>query len=98
MVKKIAQRWRERGAHFDPRAGAGLAKGEFGSVQEITAERRQDGVTDVKASAGAVKRVAHNGVFQRREVHADLVGAASVQLHFDESGFRDASENAPVGA
>ncbi len=52
----------------------------------------------VRWLCGAVERVADHGMMERGEVDADLVGAAGVELDFEERGGADAGEGAPVGA
>ena len=59
-------------------------------MQEISPQRRQGYITYTQLSSGAVKRVTHDGMFQRGQVYAYLVGAAGVQLDFQQGGGVDA--------
>ncbi len=79
-------------------AGARLREAEFGGVEEIAGQRGKREFADAELRGGAVERVADDGMMQRGEVHADLVGAAGVQLDFEERGRIDAGEGAPVRA
>jgi CubicO group peptidase (beta-lactamase class C family) len=59
-----------------------------GSMQKVPSQRRWLSVT-WELAGRAVERVADNGMSQRRQVHADLVGPAGFKLGFEqgESGF-----------
>ena len=90
---------RERGAEVDPGAGARLREAEFGGVEEIAARAAgESSLLTCELRSGAVERVADDGMMERGEVDADLVGAAGVELDFEERGWADAGEDAPVGA
>ena len=49
-------------------------------------------------AGSAVEFVSNDRMMQRGEMYANLVGAAGVELDFDERGGVDSGEGAPVGA
>ena len=77
---------------IDPCACGGLGEAEFGGVEEVAvfSERREFEFVDGEVVRGAVECVANDGVMERGKVDADLVGAAGVELDFEERGGADA--------
>jgi len=89
---------RQRRAEIDPGAAARLREAEFGGVEEIAVQRDQRDFSDAELRGCTVERVTNHGVEKSGEMHADLVRAAGVELHFEERSGVDAGEDAPVGA
>src|ERR1700730_1912163 len=87
-----------RGAQLDPGAGEWLGETELCGVKKIATERRQSDLTDADLGRRSVKSVADDRMMKGGEVHADLVGAARVELDLDERSGGDVREDAPVRA
>ena len=91
---QLRRKWREE---FDPRACSRLVKAEFCCMKKISAKRGQRNFADANLRRSAVEFVADHRMAQRREMYANLVGAAGVELDFDECGGADAGKGAPIG-
>jgi len=98
IEQESAKDRRERRAEIDPFAGARLREAEAGGVEEIAFERRERALVDFELRGGAVERVANHRMMERGKVDADLVGAAGVELDFEERCWADAVEHTPVCA
>src|SRR5215831_2716875 len=88
--------WRRSG-EMDGLATAGMRKGKFCGVKEIAMKRGQGSAPDAQLAGSAIENVTDHRMAQSREMDADLMRAASVDLHFDQRDGVDASEDPPVG-
>jgi hypothetical protein len=98
VLQEIAQFLRKGSAQFDRRAGTRLSEAELASVQEIARERRKRDFADAKLRRGPVQRVSDNRMAKGGKVDANLVRAAGMEPDFDQAGWADSRERAPVCA
>ena len=81
---------RQRRGDVDFRAGHRMCEGEAGRVEELAGQ--------IVAIAGAVLKVAADGVADRGQVDADLVGSAGLEYDAEERRGREQLLDLEVGA
>jgi hypothetical protein len=93
----MAQRRGQRCLNHHPLAARRLCKSDAGGVQEIAFEQRQHCLTGAHLLWRPVQTIADNRMAQRRKMHADLMGAAGMQIDFDQRKTFGTREHAPIG-
>src|SRR5207302_6664043 len=84
FLQKIAQLSRQHRANFDPCTGPRLREAELCGVQKITPQLRQCELAKAQFPCRTVKRIAHHGMLQRREVHSNLMRAPGMEPDFHQ--------------
>ena len=86
LAEEVREFWREGSLDGNLPAGSGVPELQAGGVEEVALQFEDIvAIRSAKQAGGSVELVSHDGVAERLEMDADLVGAAGFDLDLDES-------------